>query len=54
VYLDDHYEVQELREEVPECKKASVVEAHALRKLGPVFMVGKGGAKGPTLFLYRK
>jgi hypothetical protein len=55
VYLDDHYEVQEVSEDLLECKKASVVEAHALRKLGQVFMMmGKGRAKGPTLVLYRK
>jgi hypothetical protein len=54
VYLDDHYEVQELSEDLPECKKSSVVEAHALRKLGQVFMMGKGRAEDPTLVLYRK
>lgn len=46
--------MQELSEDLPECKKASVVEARALRKLGQVFMMGKDRAEGPTLVLYRK
>ncbi len=54
MYLDDHYKVQELSKDLPKCKKASVVEAHALRKLGQVFMMGEGRAEGATLVLYRK
>ncbi len=39
--------MQERREDFPKWKKSSMLEAHALRELGQVFMVEKGRTLSP-------
>ncbi len=39
--------MQERREDFPKWKKSSMLEAHALRGLGQVFVVEKGRMLGP-------
>ncbi len=51
VYLDNHFQVQELTDQdLTKLKKSSTLELHVLWKLGPVFTPEMGSAFSPSLF----